>query len=116
MKEVIVLRWKGAEANALRTALRLTQTEFADTLGSSTRSVTRWATDPEYRISTASQRDLDTLFRRLDEYQLRLFVAALAATEKPVHASAVVLAAELALTQARIQELQQQLQAKEQQS
>lgn len=116
MKPVIVLTWKGAEASALRAALRMTQTEFADTLGASTRSVTRWDTDPAYRISTANQRDLDTLFRRLDEHQLRLFVAALDATEQPVQASVVVMAAEMALMQARITEFTAQLQQKEQQS
>ena len=43
----VIEEWTGRHAHALRTALRLTNEAFADKLGISPRTVTKWRERPE---------------------------------------------------------------------
>lgn len=111
-----VLTWTGREADALRAALRLTQDGFAERLGVSTRSVCRWRAEPEKTLSNTVQQMLDVLFEQLegDLRVMRRFVAALRGSAADPRARRemappVVMAAEMTLMQARIDELQAQL-------
>jgi hypothetical protein len=64
--------WTGRHANALRTALRLTNESFAQTLGTATRTVAKWNAEPDLVPVTELQRTLDTaLHRASDEAKAR---------------------------------------------
>lgn len=111
-----IFTWHGREANALRLALRMTQEQFSEYLGPSVRTISRWSTAPAARISRETQEALDTAYDRLTVPQVRRFLHALKQGEERQETSPVVMAAEMTLMQARINELQQQLIAKEQQA
>lgn len=59
--------WTGKHANALRTALRLTNEAFAEQLGTAVRTVAKWNADPELVPVPEMQRALDTLLGRATE-------------------------------------------------
>ncbi|WP_328845441.1 helix-turn-helix domain-containing protein [Streptomyces sp. NBC_00258] len=110
-----IFTWTGAEANALRLALRMTQEQFSDYLGPSVRTISRWSTAPEARISRETQDALDIAYDRLTAHHMQRFLHALKRAQPREATSPVVMAAEMALMQARIDELHAQLQ-KEQHS
>jgi transcriptional regulator with XRE-family HTH domain len=111
-----IFEWSGRDADALRRALRMTQEQMANQLGCSPRTMTRWCTGRTTRISQAVQEALDALYERLTEQQVRRFLYALQNGPEPRQVSSpVVMAAEMALMQARIDELTAQLE-KERQS
>ena len=56
----VIDEWTGRHAHALRTALRLTNEAFADRLGVSPRTVTKWRERPEMVPSPHLQDALDT--------------------------------------------------------
>jgi transcriptional regulator with XRE-family HTH domain len=56
----VIDEWTGRHAHALRTALRLTNEAFADQLGISPRTVTKWRERPEMVPSPHLQDALDT--------------------------------------------------------
>jgi transcriptional regulator with XRE-family HTH domain len=56
----VIEEWTGRHAHALRTALRLTNEAFADQLGVSPRTVTKWRERPEMVPSPHLQNALDT--------------------------------------------------------
>ena len=60
----IVDRWTGHHANALRLALRMTNEEFAEALGTATRTVAKWSKEPGAVPYTELQRALDTMLKR----------------------------------------------------
>ncbi|WP_020117544.1 hypothetical protein [Streptomyces canus] len=112
-----IFEWTGRDADALRITLRLTQDQMAEQMGCASRTVARWREVKNSRISTPIQEALDALYEQLTEKQVRRFLHALQHCAQPREAaSPVVMAAEMTLMQARINELQQQLHAKEQQS
>lgn len=111
-----IFTWHGLEADALRQALRLTQDQMAEEMGCATRTVARWREVKRGRISTAIQEALDVMYERLTETQVRRFLYALKQGQPREVTSPVVMAAEMTLMQARINELQAQVDAKEQQS
>jgi len=56
----VIDQWTGRHAHALRTALRLTNEAFAEHLGISPRTVTKWRERPEMVPSPYLQEALDT--------------------------------------------------------
>ncbi|MFE9602019.1 helix-turn-helix domain-containing protein [Streptomyces hokutonensis] len=111
-----IFTWTGAEASSLRQALRMTQDQLSEYLGVSVRTVSRWDTTPTARISRGMQDTLDTAYERLNTFQVQRFLYALKRSQPREVTSPVVMAAEMTLMQARINELQEQLDSKERQS
>jgi hypothetical protein len=60
----VVEAWTGKHASALKTALRLTNESFAQTLGTATRTVAKWSAEPDVVPIAEMQRALDTLLER----------------------------------------------------
>ncbi|MFG1910607.1 helix-turn-helix domain-containing protein [Kribbella sp. NPDC048928] len=56
----VIDEWTGRHAHALRTALRLTNEAFAEQLGISPRTLTKWRERPELVPSPYLQEALDT--------------------------------------------------------
>ena len=69
--------WTGRHANALRTALRLTNEPFAQTLGTATRTVAKWNAEPDLVPVTELQRALDTALQRASQEAVARFVSLL---------------------------------------
>lgn len=114
IEKPFIFEWTGRDANALRKALRMTQEQMAEQLGCAVRTVARWREVKHSRISSAIQEALDALYDRMDERQVRRFLHALQNGPQPREVSApVVMAAEMTLMQARINELQAQLKEKQ---
>jgi len=111
-----IFTWHGLEADALRQTLRYTQDQMAEQLGCATRTVARWREVKRGRISMPVQEALDAMYEQLTEIQVRRFLYALKQGQPREVTSPVVMAAEMTLMQARINELQAQVDAKEQQS
>ena len=57
---VVVDVWTGAHAQALRTALRMTNEGFAERLGTAVRTVAKWNATPQMVPVPELQRVLDT--------------------------------------------------------
>lgn len=111
-----IYTWRGREAVALQSALRMSHEAFAEHLGVAVRTVAAWHGDPSITPRHDIQEALDTAYERIAEEprRLRRFMYAMG---QPQTDSAVVMAAQIATMQARIEELQEQLAAlKEQQS
>ncbi|WP_405671515.1 hypothetical protein OG848_08320 [Streptomyces canus] len=100
--------WTGRTAEALQFALRMTNDEFAEHLGVAVRTVAGWHEAPDIVPRRRLQQLLDVVYERISGPVLRRFQARLGARQT----SPVVMAAEMTLMQARIDELQQQLAAK----
>jgi hypothetical protein len=60
----VVARWNGHLAVALQRALRLSNEQFAGTLGRPTRTVAKWHERPDVDLREPNQQDLDTLLHR----------------------------------------------------
>ncbi|GAA1568966.1 MULTISPECIES: helix-turn-helix domain-containing protein [Kribbella] len=60
----IIDEWTGRHAHALRTALRLTNEAFAERLGISPRTLTKWRERPESVPSPCLQQALDTYLQQ----------------------------------------------------
>jgi hypothetical protein len=69
----VVDTWTGRLANALRTAYRFTNDGFAQVLGTSTRTVQKWNSDPDLVPYSELQRALDTMLARADDGVKRRF-------------------------------------------
>lgn len=65
--------WTGRTANALRTALRMTQEDFAEKLGTVTRTVAKWRENPDSVLTNDLQRALDTTLARASEAEQARF-------------------------------------------
>lgn len=107
-----IFTWTGVEVAALIAARRMTNESFAEHLGVSVRSVATWRAKPSAVPRQAMQQLLDTSHELLQPKELQRFVHALTAAEAGQvrdSASPVVMAAEMTLMQARIEELQAQL-------
>lgn len=105
-----IYEWTGREAAALQAALRMSNERYAEYLGVAVRTVAAWRAKPGMTPAAEAQECLDTAYERLDERRVRRFVHALDLSktdEQP--AAAVVMAAEMALMQARIDQLQEEL-------
>jgi transcriptional regulator with XRE-family HTH domain len=60
----VIDEWTGRHAHALRTALRLTNEAFAEHLGISPRTLTKWRERPEVVPSPFLQEALDTFLKQ----------------------------------------------------
>lgn len=60
-------RWTGRTARLLQNAFRMTNDEFAERLGISTRTVVRWHASPALEPRTEMQQLLDMTYERADE-------------------------------------------------
>lgn len=123
---VFIDTWNGATAAALQGALRMTNERFAEYIGVATRTVAAWRAQPGMVPRREIQSSLDTVLTRATETVRQRFAALLdpaaAAGPAPQVVSQVppasksspavaLMAAEVALIQARIDQLQQQLAA-----
>ncbi|MDG9706268.1 hypothetical protein [Streptomyces sp. DH37] len=112
----LVLQWTGRHAAALQRALRDTNESFAERLGVAVRTVAAWNADPGIVPRSEMQAALDTALEQAPEaarkrFALRLDAAPAPAVEPPAEGAEVVpaLVAEVALLQARVDHLQEQL-------
>lgn len=68
----VVATWNGRLAQALRTALRMSQEEFASYVGLDARGVAKWSAQPDLIPTLATQQILDTtLTRASDDVKVR---------------------------------------------
>jgi hypothetical protein len=67
MDPVVIVKWTGRLANALKLALRMSSEAFAERLGASPRAVAEWGREPEMVPTTVMQQALDTLLSQSDD-------------------------------------------------
>lgn len=79
----IVETWTGATACLLQAALRLTNDQFAEHLGISTRTVVRWHSNPDLAPRTEMQQLLDTTFERAGDAVRHRFGLLMRPTTEP---------------------------------
>jgi transcriptional regulator with XRE-family HTH domain len=87
----IIEEWTGQHAHALRTALRLTNEAFAEQLGVSPRTVTKWRKDPEMVPSPYLQEALDKLLKGAPPDARVRFAANLGLEQEPLAVDQIVL-------------------------
>ncbi|WP_411088319.1 hypothetical protein [Streptomyces sp. 061-3] len=107
-----IFTWTGHEVAALMEARRMTNEAFAEHLGVSVRSVATWRAKPSAVPRQDMQKLLDASYELLLPKEVRRFVHVLKTADTgPVRdsASPVVMAAEMTLMQARIEQLQAEL-------
>ncbi|MEV0492388.1 hypothetical protein [Streptomyces atratus] len=107
-----IFTWTGREVVALMAARRMTNEAFAEHLGVSVRSVATWRAKPSAVPRQDMQKVLDASYELLRPNEVQRFVHVLKTADTgPVRdsASPVVMAAEMTLMQARIEELQAEL-------
>jgi hypothetical protein len=63
---IVIARWTGRLANALKLALRMSTEAFADRLGASLRTAAEWSREPDIVPTTVMQEALDTLLSQAD--------------------------------------------------
>ncbi|WP_385618595.1 NUDIX domain-containing protein [Streptomyces sp. P8-A8] len=69
----IVQTWTGRTACVLQAALRLTNEQFAEHLGISTRTIVRWHANPDLAPRTEMQQLLDTTYEKAGDAVRRRF-------------------------------------------
>ncbi|PWS43902.1 hypothetical protein DKT74_14275 [Streptomyces sp. ZEA17I] len=113
----VVTTWTGRTACALQAALRMTNEGFAAKLGVAVRTVAGWHRNPEIVPRTEMQQILDVTLERANGGVRERFAAALSRGDVPTTAAPAPavdpvvsqMAADMALMQARIDALQEQL-------
>ncbi|KUJ64233.1 MULTISPECIES: hypothetical protein, partial [Streptomyces] len=110
----VITQWTGRTACALQAALRMTNESFAAKLGVAVRTVAGWHRNPEIVPRTEMQQILDVTLERANDGARGRFAAALDRVEVQSQAPAVdpvvsQMAADMALVQARVDALQEQL-------
>jgi transcriptional regulator with XRE-family HTH domain len=78
----IIDQWTGRQAHALRAALRLTNEAFAEHLGISPRTVSKWRQRPDMVPSQPLQEALDTSLARAPDEAKTRFAANLGEPEQ----------------------------------
>ncbi|WP_329001280.1 helix-turn-helix domain-containing protein [Kribbella sp. NBC_00709] len=78
----VIDEWTGRHAHALRTAMRLTNEAFAERLGISPRTLTKWRERPEVVPSPYLQEALDTYLNQASPDAQVRFAAALGLDER----------------------------------
>lgn len=63
---VVIVRWTGRYATALKHALRMSSEAFAERLGAGPRAVAQWSREPDIVPATVMQHALDTLLSQSD--------------------------------------------------
>ncbi|MFE9777757.1 NUDIX hydrolase [Streptomyces sp. NPDC005775] len=97
----IVKTWTGRTACVLQAALRLTNEQFAEHLGISTRTVVRWHSSPDLAPRTEMQQLLDMTFEKAGDAVRRRFGMLLRPTieAEPPQAQAQALRVAIAVVQ-----------------
>lgn len=72
----VVGTWTGGDAEALRTAYRMTGEAFAEVLGVGVRSVRTWKGEPNKALALVNQEALDTLLARASDEVRQRFLRA----------------------------------------
>lgn len=119
-ERLVVVEWNGHRIRLLQQAFRMTQEEFAAHLGVSVRGLASWRSQPEFVPRASTQQILDVAYERADEGVVRRFALLVNPEhDEPVRVSVLPpadtdrrvdeMSAEMALMQARIDALQQQL-------
>jgi hypothetical protein len=98
---VVVARWSGLLAAALREALRMTEARFAKYLGASPRAVAGWEAHPEVVPVRVMQEALDTALTRATDEQKARFIGLVGGQSLVVVANSVVHVVEEAGTDRR---------------
>lgn len=80
----VIDEWTGRHAHALRTALRLTNEAFAEQLGISPRTLTKWRDRPELVPSPFLQEALDTYLKQAAPDARERFLANLGLDDRRV--------------------------------
>ncbi|MGW7685584.1 helix-turn-helix domain-containing protein [Kribbella sp. NPDC054772] len=80
----VIDEWTGRHAHALRTALRLTNEAFAERLGISPRTLTKWREKPDVVPSPYLQEALDTYLNQAPPDALVRFTANLGLDQRRV--------------------------------
>lgn len=85
----VVGTWTGASACLLQQAMRMTNEEFAERLGLSDRTITRWHSSPEMSHRPEVQQILDTAYEQAGEAVQRRFALLLRPPEPRMEAQAL---------------------------
>ncbi|WP_350274759.1 XRE family transcriptional regulator [Kribbella sp. HUAS MG21] len=80
----VIEEWTGRHAHALRTALRLTNEAFAEQLGISPRTLTKWRERPELVPGPFLQKALDTYLEQASPDAKVRFAANLGQRRVPI--------------------------------
>lgn len=64
---IVIVRWTGRHATALKLALRMSSEAFAERLGAGLRAVAEWSREPDMVPTTVMQHALDTLLSQSDD-------------------------------------------------
>lgn len=70
---IVIVRWTGRHATALKLALRMSSEAFAERLGAGLRAVAEWSREPDMVPTTVMQHALDTLLSQSDDDAQRRF-------------------------------------------
>ncbi|MBL1100612.1 hypothetical protein [Streptomyces coffeae] len=112
MSDLVIDEWTGRTARMLQDAMRLSNERFAEHLGVAPRTVAEWRAKPAIVPRGELQDALETAYEMTNDGVRRRFARNFPppadATPAPLQAIAR-LAGEMALIQARMDELQQQL-------
>ncbi|GAA1556253.1 hypothetical protein GCM10009804_11360 [Kribbella hippodromi] len=87
----VIEEWTGRHVHALRTALRLTNEGFAEQLGISPRTLTKWRERPEVVPSPYLQGALDTFLNEASDDAKVRFAANLGADDRRMPIDGTVL-------------------------
>jgi transcriptional regulator with XRE-family HTH domain len=87
----VIDEWTGRHAHALRTALRLTNEAFAEQLGISPRTLTKWRERPELIPSPPLQEALDAFLNQASTDAKQRFAANLGLDERRIPVEHTVL-------------------------
>ncbi|WP_406325837.1 NUDIX hydrolase [Streptomyces sp. NBC_01617] len=93
----IVQTWTGRTACVLQAALRLTNEQFAEHLGISTRTIVRWHANPDLAPRTEMQQLLDTTYEKAGDAVRRRFGLLLRPTAEVAVAQAQALRVAIAV-------------------
>jgi hypothetical protein len=89
----VIKSWTGAEADALRHALRMSNEDFAERLGVSVRTVANWRSRPGIVLTPPMQSTMDTALARAPEPARTLFWELVTSREHPDQATVRLLPA-----------------------
>jgi hypothetical protein len=109
--EQVVTKWNGQFAACLQAALHMTNEAFAERLGVAPRTVAAWRANPSMVPRPEMQQILHTALERAGEQARARFAVLVRPQASRPGAEDVLLSADVALLQARIDQLQAQLAA-----
>ncbi|AEM87071.1 hypothetical protein [Streptomyces violaceusniger] len=111
MSGILIDEWTSRTASMLQAALRMTNDRFAEHLGVSVRTVSRWNVQPDLVLKKETQEILETAYERAPEKARARFALNFPPPVEPPPPPASVpnVVVELAVLQTRMEQLQTQL-------